>query len=49
MEGNYVMPDFDPSTYENIMEYYVYDYLTYEDFSDMLGISDGVIYNKFVR
>ena len=49
IEGNYIVPDFDPSTYEDIMEYYVYDYLTYEDFSDMLGISDGVIYNKFVR
>ena len=44
LQGNYVMPGFDPNSYQEIMEYYVHDYLTYEDFVGILGISDGVIY-----
>ena len=44
LQGNYVIPGFDPNSYQEIMEYYVHDYLSYEDFQGILGISDGVIY-----
>ena len=44
LEGNYLLPNFDPSSYETMMEYYVHDLLNYEDYHDQLGISDGVIY-----
>lgn len=44
LNDNYVKADFDPNTYQEIMEYYIYDRINHEDHVNEIGISDGIIY-----